>query len=81
MFDELKKLIGEQFHVPANLIVRSATLEDLGLDSLDIVEFSMAVEEQLGARVSEDEMSGETDLDAIARLAGGRRRGSQLGVG
>jgi acyl carrier protein len=42
--------------VDASAISPEATLEDLGLDSLDVVELSQAVQKKLGARVTIDDL-------------------------
>ena len=49
IFEKLCELISEQFGVEADTITVDTTFEDdLGADSLDIVELSMALEEEFG---------------------------------
>ena len=61
IFEKLCELISEQFGVEADTITVDTTFEDdLGADSLDIVELSMALEEEFG--VSEDEISAITTV-------------------
>lgn len=61
IFEKLTELLGEQFSVEPNTIrMDTAFEEDLGADSLDIVELSMALEEEFGV----EEMS-EEDIAAI----------------
>ena len=56
IFNKLKALIAEQLGVDADTITLEATfVEDLGVDSLDLVELSMALEDQFGI----DEMAEE----------------------
>ena len=59
IFEKLSKLISEQFGVEADTITMETTFaDDLGADSLDIVELSMALEEEFGvSEVSEEEIA------------------------
>ena len=60
IFEKLCDLISEQFSVEADTITMDTTFtEDLGADSLDIVELSMALEEEFGvSEMSEEEIAG-----------------------
>lgn len=56
IFNKLKALIAEQLGVDEENITLEATfVEDLGVDSLDLVELSMALEDEFGI----DEMAEE----------------------
>ena len=66
IFEKLTGLLSEQFGVEADSITMETTCEDLGADSLDIVELTMAVEEEFGLEnMGEDDMSG---LSTVADL-------------
>ena len=59
IFEKLTGLLSEQFGVEADSITMETTFEDLGADSLDIVELTMAVEEEFGLEnMDEDDLSG-----------------------
>ena len=60
IFEKLCDLISEQFSVEADTITMETTFtEDLGADSLDIVELSMALEEEFGvSEMSEEDIAG-----------------------
>lgn len=61
IFDKLKTIIAEQFGVEESSITTDMSFEDdLGADSVDIVELSMALEEEFEV----DEMS-EEDVSSI----------------
>ena len=61
MFDKLCKLIAEQFGVdPESVTADSAFVDDLGADSVDLVDLSMALEEEFGM----EEMDSE-DIESI----------------
>ena len=61
MFDKLCKLIAEQFGVdPESVTADSAFVDDLGADSVDLMDLSMALEEEFGM----EEMDSE-DIESI----------------
>lgn len=61
IFDKLKNIIAQQFGVDEDSITTEMSFEDdLGADSVDIVELSMALEEEFEV----DEMS-EEDVTSI----------------
>jgi len=54
--EQVNKIIAEQLGVEATRVVASASfVEDLGADSLDIVELIMAVEEHFGIDIPDEE--------------------------
>ena len=55
IFKVIVDLLSEQFSVEPEEITMQTTLEDLGADSLDIVEMLMAIEENFGITVSDEE--------------------------
>ncbi len=60
IFDKLKEIIAEQFNVDADTITADMSFaDDLGADSVDIVELSMALEEEFEVEeMNEDDVSG-----------------------
>ena len=65
--EKVKSIIVEQLGVPAEDVTESASfIEDLGADSLDIVELVMALEEEYDIEISdEDAEKIQTVGDAI----------------
>ena len=56
IFEKVCELIAEQFSIEADSITMETSFEeDLGADSLDIVELSMALEEEFDVGELEDE--------------------------
>ena len=58
MFEKVKELIIENLSCDGALITLEAELmKDLGMDSLDAVEFSMALEEEFGITIEEEALA------------------------
>ena len=70
IFEQLKNLLAEQFGVGANTITMDTSFEeDLGADSLDLVDMSMALEEVFGVEeLTEEEISGITTVGDLVRF-------------
>jgi acyl carrier protein len=69
--EKVKNIIVEQLGVPAEDVKESASfIEDLGADSLDIVELVMALEEEYDIEISdEDAEKIQTVGDAVNYIA------------
>ncbi len=64
--EKVKGIIVEQLGVNADQVTREAkVVEDLGADSLDAVELVMAVEEEFGIEVPDDQAENLTTVGAI----------------
>jgi acyl carrier protein len=69
VYEKVKTLLVEKFGVPEGDISPQATFEDLDLDSLDLVEFALAAEEELGVRITDEEAEElKTLQDAVSLL-------------
>ena len=56
MFEKLCALIAEQFGVEADTVTAETPfVDDLGADSVDLVDLSMALEEEFGMEEMEEE--------------------------
>lgn len=69
IFEKLTELLGEQFSVgPDTISMDTAFEDDLGADSLDIVELSMALEEEFGVEeMTEEEIAGIKTVGDLVR--------------
>lgn len=58
IFEKIQQLICEQFVVePEAVTMETSFVDDLGADSLDVVELTMAIEEEFSlSEVSDDEL-------------------------
>ncbi len=74
IFEQLKTMLADQFGVEASTITMDTTFEDdLGADSLDLVDMSMALEELFGVEeLTEEEIAGITSVGDLVRFLQGR---------
>ena len=70
-FDAVSSVLVDTFHVDAAKVFPEASLEQLGLDSLALMEFVFAVEDRFDVRIPEDKLdprqAGIT-LDRLSQL-------------
>jgi len=59
IFDEVKEVVVEQLNVsPDEVKLESDFVEDLGADSLDVVELVMALEEKFEIEIPDEDAEG-----------------------
>ncbi len=70
IFEKLSALIAEQFNVDEDSITMDTSFEDdLNADSVDIVDLSMALEEEFGIdELGEEEATAITTVGDLVRL-------------
>ncbi len=70
IFGKVKTLIVDRLGVEADAVVSGATfLDDLGADSLDVVELIMAIEEEFDIEVPDEEAEKISSVgDAVAYI-------------
>lgn len=66
MYDRIRTYLSQQLDIPSEEIRRDTTFESLHLDSLDMMEMIMDMEEELGV---DFEMEGEMKLETVGDLA------------
>ncbi|MGN0806181.1 MAG: acyl carrier protein [Candidatus Coproplasma sp.] len=58
MFDKIAEMLAEQLGVPkAKITLDSKIVDDLGADSLDVVELLMQLEDETGKTVPDEEVT------------------------
>ena len=68
-FDAVSSVLVDTFHVDPAAVVPETTLEQLGLDSLALMEFVFAVEDKLGVRIPEDKLDPRQAGVTLGQLA------------
>ena len=63
-FEKVKEIIVEQLSLEESEVNEDTSFEKLGLDSLDIVELLMAIEEEFGIEIKAEE-AGKTVSDLV----------------
>ncbi|MEQ1821961.1 MAG: acyl carrier protein [Fimbriimonadaceae bacterium] len=72
IFERVKKVVVEELGVKPEEVVESASFtEDLGADSLDVVELVMALEDEFGIDIPDEEVGQiKTVGDATTYISG-----------
>ncbi|MDP4152950.1 MAG: acyl carrier protein [Bacillota bacterium] len=66
IFEKLKKIIAEQFSADEEELTPETRFEDLGADSLDLVELVMAIEEEFDIQVDDEDVDSMSTIgDAV----------------
>ena len=66
VFESIVRTLAEQFEVePENITLKTNLVDDLGADSLDVVELIMSLEEMYGISISDEEAM---QLDTVEKI-------------
>ena len=66
IFDKLKELVVDQLGVEEDEVTMEASMQDdLGADSLDLVDLVMSVEEEFGVTISDEEAAKMSTIGDI----------------
>ncbi|MEX2503576.1 MAG: acyl carrier protein [Egicoccus sp.] len=69
LYATFQTILVDTFGVPADDIAPAATFEALGLDSLDVVELTLVLEEETGVKLEDEELEDvRTVQDAIDKI-------------
>ena len=69
VYEKVKEVLVDKFGVDEEDVAPEASFDDLDLDSLDLVEFALAAEEELGVGITDEEAEQlETLKDTVALL-------------
>lgn len=70
IFEKVKKILVEQINIDPSKVTPDAKFrEDLGADSLDLVELIMTFEDEFGGQISDDDAQKITSVgEAVAYL-------------
>ena len=67
VFEKVKSILAEQFSVEEDEITMETTFENLGADSLDVVELIMALEEEFDIEISDEEAETITSVGDVVK--------------
>ncbi|MFY9114549.1 MAG: acyl carrier protein [Dethiobacteria bacterium] len=56
VFEKVKEIISEQLDIDIDKIILDSTFEEMDADSLDLVELVMALEEEFGIEITDEEI-------------------------
>ena len=69
VFDKVKELISEQLDVKADDIPEASNIQDdLGADSLDVVDLVMALEDEFDVEIPEDQVENIKTVGDIVKF-------------
>lgn len=68
MFEKIREMIAENLNIDMATITEEASFkEDLGVDSLDLFELVMALEEEFGVEIPTEDLEGLTTVGAVVK--------------
>ncbi|MDD6061179.1 MAG: acyl carrier protein [Acutalibacteraceae bacterium] len=69
VFEKIKAIICEQFELNADKVTEDSNLiGDLGLDSLDVIDLAMSVEDEFDIEVPDDAIDGIKTVGDFVRF-------------
>ncbi len=69
IIDKIKELVAEQLGISKDTIQDTSNIvDDLGADSLDVIEMLMTLEEEYGITIPDDQISKVRTISEIAEL-------------
>ena len=68
MFEKIREMIAENLNIEKDTITEGASFkEDLGVDSLDLFELVMALEEEFGVEIPTEDLEELTTVGAVVK--------------
>ncbi|MBQ8171846.1 MAG: acyl carrier protein [Oscillospiraceae bacterium] len=68
IFEKVKKLIAEQLDVEEDVITEASSItDDLGADSLDVVDLVMGIEDEFDVEIPEDQVENIKTVGDIVK--------------
>lgn len=73
MTDDLTRILHDELNLPADRLTGGASLDDVGLDSLAVVELSVHLADRYGIELTEREIEHAATLDELDQLITAKR--------
>lgn len=73
--ERIVQLASEQLDIDFSEVGADTSLSELAIDSLDLVELIMAIEQEFGIGISDEEIEGITSIGAAVTLVESKARG------
>ena len=67
IFEQVKKVIIEQLSIGEDEVQLETTFEDLGIDSLEVFEIVMALEDEFEIEIPNEDVENITDIANIVK--------------
>ena len=74
ILERIKPIIVEQFDVEEDSVTAETKFEDIGADSLDIVELVMALEEEFDIEIPDTSIEDITSVGDLVKFIKGKTR-------
>jgi len=68
VFEKVRSVIAEQFSIEEDELTMDTTFENLGADSLDVVELIMALEEEFDIEISDEEAETISSVGDVVKF-------------
>lgn len=69
IFEKVRALLADQFDIEEDKITLETNIEnDLGADSLDVVDLVMSLEDEFSVEVPEEEIENLKTVDAVVKF-------------
>ncbi len=68
VFEKIRALLAEQFGYDEEMITLETSFEDLGADSLDLVELMMSLEEEYSISAAEEDLTGIKTVGDVVKI-------------
>ncbi len=73
-FSKVAQLVAEKLNIPVDDVKESSTLQDLGADSLDLVELVMKFEDAFGLEINDDDAEKFENIGEVVAYVHERRK-------
>ncbi|ACJ76296.1 acyl carrier protein [Thermosipho africanus Ob7] len=69
LFRQVSKILAEKLNIPIEDIDESSNIiDDLGADSLDVVDLVMILEDEYGIRIEDDELENISTVEDVINI-------------